>query len=232
MAINRSIIDLSTKPDSYFSQRRVELVDFIPLQTRRFLDVGCGEGSFGAALKQTRPVEVWGIEIMPESAALARQRIDHVLTGDIMGVLEKLPDSHFDCISFNDVLEHTVDPYSLLRKIKRKIAPQGVIVSSIPNVRYFRNLFNIVVRGEWRYEEAGIMDKTHLRFFTRKSIAEMFASLGYRILRFEGINPTSSWRLKLLNLLTFGFFTDTKYMQFCCVAAPLENLEADTIRLT
>jgi hypothetical protein len=96
-------------------------------------------------------------------------------------------------------------------------------VSSIPNIRYFRNLFDIVIRGEFRYQEGGILDKTHLRFFTKKSIIEMFESLGYRIRQLEGINATPSWRVGLFNLATFGYFNDMKYVQFGVVAEPFST---------
>lgn len=220
MPINESLIDLSTKPDTYFTQVRSEMLPFVPPSAKRILDVGCGEGAFGSNLKQKFRAEVWGIELIEQIAEVARPRLDHVLQGDIMQLMEKIPDDYFDCICFNDVIEHIVDPYRMLTAIKTKIASGGVVVCSIPNIRYFRNLFQLVIRGEWRYEEAGIMDKTHLRFFTRKSIAEMFASLGYRICRLEGINATPSWRVALFNVATLGFFEDTRYLQFCCVAEP------------
>jgi hypothetical protein len=107
--------------------------------------------------------------------------------------------------------------------MKEKLSPDGVIVASIPNVRYFRNLFDLVVRGTWDYEDFGILDKTHLRFFTKKSIKEMFESLGYRILRIHGINATPSWKVALFNLATLGAFSDTQYLQFCCVAVPTRS---------
>jgi len=222
MSINRSLADLGTKAELYFSQPRPEMARYVPATARRILDVGCAEGVFGAHLKKKNQAEVWGIELVPAIAEQAAQRLDKVFCGDVSQQLENLPDGYFDCAIFNDVIEHLVDPYSMLRAVQKKLAPGGVIVCSIPNIRFFRNLFNLVVRGEWRYEDAGIMDKTHLRFFTKKSIREMFDSLNYRVLKLEGINPTSSWRVKLLNFLAFGQLSDTRYLQFACVAAPAE----------
>jgi 2-polyprenyl-3-methyl-5-hydroxy-6-metoxy-1,4-benzoquinol methylase len=220
MAVNRSLIDFSTKEDLYFSQPRPEMMQYIPAVAKRILDVGCGEGVFGAQLKQRNQAEVWGIELEPAIAERAAKRLDKVLCGDVSQQLQSLPEEYFECAIFNDVLEHLADPYSVLRTIRQKLAPGGVIVCSIPNVRFFRNLFNLVVRGQWRYEEAGIMDKTHLRFFTKKSIREMFDSLNYHILKLEGINATPSWRVRLLMLGTFGLVNDTQYLQFACVAQP------------
>ena len=215
-----NIADLTIKPAEYYAQARSEILPFIPDTARRILDVGCSEGKFGLQLKDTLNAEVWGVEMVETAAAIARQRLDRVLVGDIMQKLEELPDHYFDCVTFNDVLEHLVDPYQILVAVKQKLSPRGVVVTSIPNVRYFRNLFNLVVRGNWRYEEYGTLDSTHLRFFTKKSIAEMFQSLGYSVIRLQGINPTPSWKVTLFNMLTLGFFNDTRYLQFCCVAQP------------
>ena len=151
---------------------------------------------------------------------------DHqVVIGNVSEKIEELPNYYSDCILFNDVIEHLVDPYRMLLDIKQKIVDDGVIVCSIPNVRYFRNLFNLVVRGDWHYEDSGTLDKTHLRFFTKKSIREMLESLGYRVLQLEGINVTSSWKVALFNVATVGLFTDTRYLQFCCVATPIQDSE-------
>jgi 2-polyprenyl-3-methyl-5-hydroxy-6-metoxy-1,4-benzoquinol methylase len=221
MAINRSLVDLSTKPDQYFSQSRPEMERFVPATTKRILDVGCGEGSFSFRLKERLGAEVWGVELVPAIADVARSRLDRILCGDVMQQLELIPDHYFDCAIFNDVIEHLVDPYRMLIAVKQKLTRGGVVVCSIPNIRYFRNLFDIVIRGQFRYQEGGILDKTHLRFFTKKSIIEMFESLGYRILSVEGINATPSWRVGLFNIATLGYFSDTRYVQFGVVAEPL-----------
>ncbi len=220
---NESLTDLRTKPERYFSQTRSEMLPFVPRDARRILEVGCGEGTFARRLKEERDAEIWGVELVPAAAEAARLHLDRILCGDILEQIELLPASHFDCIIFNDVLEHLIDPYRVLLALKKPLTNDGVVVCSIPNIRYFRAFYNFVIRGDWHYEEQGTMDKTHLRFFTKKSIAEMFTSLGYDVLRLEGINPTPSWRVALLNLLTFNFFEDTKYLQFCCVARTQEE---------
>ena len=178
---------------------------------------------FGRALREKRDAEVWGIELIRSVASTARQNLDQVLCGDVLSQLAEVPKGSFDCVICNDVLEHLVDPYQVLTAIKELLTKDGVVVCSIPNIRYFRNLFDFVIRGQWRYEEAGIMDKTHLRFFTKNSIAETFKSLGYRIVRLQGINPTPSWRVATLNFITGGFLDDTRYRQFACVAQPIER---------
>jgi 2-polyprenyl-3-methyl-5-hydroxy-6-metoxy-1,4-benzoquinol methylase len=223
MSVHGSITDLSAKTPTYYSHTRPEMLPFIPATAKRVLDVGCSEGGFAAQLKQILGAEVWGIELNPSVAERARQKLDRVLAGDIGEQLEQLPDGYFDCVTFNDVLEHLVDPYRILLALKQKLSPDGVIVASIPNIRYFHTLFALVVRGEWRYEDEGILDKTHLRFFTKKSIIEMFETLGYRVIRIEGINQSSGRKTKLLKLITFGGMSDIEFLEFACVARPVDR---------
>lgn len=220
MSTTTAIADPSAKPTDYYTQTRPEMLPFIPKHARRILDVGCSEGGFGAELKKAFNAEVWGIEFVAAAAETAKQRLDRVFVGDVIEKMKELPDRYFDCVVFNDVLEHLVDPYQVLLLIRSKLSSTGLVVASIPNVRYFRNLFNLIVRGDWRYEGFGTLDKTHLRFFTKKSIKETFESLGYRIVGLQGINATPSWKVAVFNFVTFGFFADTRYLQFCCLAKP------------
>ncbi len=220
MILFNNTIEQSDKSENYYTESRPEMVPYVPRDARKILDVGCGEGIFGQQLKQQLHTEVWGIELNSQVAVLAGKRIDKVLVGDVSEMFQEIPDRFFDCIVFNDVLEHLIDPYSLLISIKRKLAPDGVIVCSIPNVRFFFVLVDLNLKKQWKYENAGILDKTHLRFFTERSIRDMFQSLDYELRILEGIKPTHSLKYKLFNLITFGFFSDSRFLQFACVAKP------------
>lgn len=207
------------KPVQYFRQTRPEMLPYIPDHASRILDVGCGSGQFGAQLRHTGR-EVWGAELNPEAAAAAKLVLDHAFCGDIETLMPQLPPTYFDCIIFNDVLEHLVDPFSMLRNIQPLLAPGGVVVASIPNVRYFFNIRELLVDRQWRYRNYGIMDRTHLRFFTRYSMADMFVDAGYVVQKIEGINGFTSWKFSLLNALLFGHIEDMRHEQFACVAEP------------
>ena len=121
---------------------------------------------------------------------------------------------------FFDVLEHLVDPYSLLCSLKAKLSPGGLIVASIPNIRYYRALVDLVIHGNWDYKDHGILDKTHLRFFTFKSITKTFESLGFEILKLEGLHSTSSRTYRVLNIILPGLLSDVRYKHFAVVARP------------
>lgn len=213
--------NLSAKSKDYYSQARLEILDFIPQNAKSILDIGCGEAVFSAKIKQKFGAKVWGIEFDVNAADIAKKKIDKVLIGDVSALISELPDNYFDCIVFNDVLEHLIDPFRVLIEIKNKIKIGGVVVCSIPNVRYFFVLKDLLFKKRWRYEDSGVLDKTHLRFFTKNSIVDMFNALEYKILKIEGINKSTSKKLALFNILTFGYFSDTRYSQFVCVAKPL-----------
>lgn len=217
---NTNSQNVAQKDLGYFSQKRPEMLQYIPRGAKKILDVGCADGSFSVAVKKQNDAEVWGIELEPKVANEAEPKLHKMLVGDVNDLIDSLPDNYFDCIVFNDILEHLVDPNSLLDQIKKKLTQEGAVVASIPNVRYISTLVDLVIKKRWDYADSGILDRTHLRFFTQSSIRSMFESLGYDVIKLEGINPTKGWKFLLLNLLTLGFLSDAKYLEFACVAKP------------
>ena len=217
----------TTKPAEYFGCVRSEMLSFVPSHCRRVLDVGCGAGAFGELLKKTRKVEVWGIEPVGSAAAEASSKIDHVVNRSFDSGSE-LPCGMFDCIVFNDVLEHMVFPEQALQYAKSLLAEGGVVVASIPNIRSLVTLFHLLFRAQWEYTDSGVLDKTHLRFFTKSSIVDMFEREGYALEEICGINlqrDCVSRRLwaayAVANALFLGKFTDLRFLQFAVVAKPV-----------
>ncbi|MCP4574451.1 MAG: class I SAM-dependent methyltransferase [bacterium] len=206
----------------YHGHPRREMLAFVPADARRVLDLGCGSGAFGAGLKADRGdgVEVWGMELDPDAAARAGQVLDRVLAGDVRRASAELVGERFDRIVLNDVLEHLPDPGELLRDLLPLLAPGGRLVASLPNVRYFFNVKDLALHGRWDYTDEGILDRTHLRFFTRSSMGDLFAGAGYVVERQVGINTTDSRAFHLFDLLTLGRFADMGHLQFACVARP------------
>lgn len=211
------------KQNGYYSANRSNMLKYIPSNVSKILDVGCGEGEFGGTIKASKNVEVWGLELCAEAAEIAKIKLDKVIVNDIENVHDSFPENYFDCIIFNDVLEHLKYPWLILEKIKISLKDNGRIVASIPNIRYFNTLKDIVINKEWKYEDEGILDKTHLRFFTKSSIMDMFNRCGYEVMVIEGINPIKfPWKFNLLNIITNYQFEDTRYMQFACVAQKMK----------
>ena len=207
----------------YYSHPRPQMRGFVPAEARRILDVGCGDGAFAAGLRDERrargqELEIWGLELDSSAAERAATHLDRVLQGPAQDRALELPPGTFDCVVMNDVLEHLVAPEALLDALRPALAPGGCLVASIPSVRYFPNVWDLVVRGDWEYQDEGILDRTHLRFFTRQSMRGLFQRSGYAVVLQQGINPTSSWRFRLVNLLSFGRLREMRYLQFACVA--------------
>ncbi len=209
------------KTANYFEDQREEMLPFIPAETRRVLEVGCGNAAFAARLKSSRAVHVTAIENHAPAAEVASKRVDRVLNGNLEDSVQRLHGEVFDCIVLNDVLEHLIDPWDALGRLRTLLAPEGVVVASIPNVRYLPVFKDYVLRGDWQYQRDGVLDRTHLRFFTTHSMKELFAKSGFEVKRIEGINPTHfAWKFALLNRLLGGRFNDTLFKQFACVARP------------
>lgn len=165
---------------NYYQYARPEVQEMINPDAKKILDVGCATGLMAAEIKHKLSVEVWGIELVSDVAAEAAKILDRVIAGKIEDAYSQLPDGYFDTIIFADVLEHLQDPLPVLTAMKAKLSPQGEIIASIPNVRHWSVLKGLI-EGRWDYEDAGILDRTHLRFFTRKSVMELFPGAGFKV---------------------------------------------------
>lgn len=205
----------SEKADGYYEMERPEVLQLIPDSVASVLEIGCSSGSFGNLIKIKSPnTVVWGIEPNEAAAQIAAGRLDRVICRTFEPGMVELAGQVFDCIVFNDVLEHLVDPFGTLEQTKYLVAPNGYVVGSIPNILFFSQIAHILIKQDWKYQESGILDYTHLRFFTRKSIIRMFEQCGFEILRLEGINPDRRWVAQFFNILTLGLLRDWRYMQF------------------
>jgi 2-polyprenyl-3-methyl-5-hydroxy-6-metoxy-1,4-benzoquinol methylase len=207
----------------YYRNVRPEMLDFVPRDAGRILEVGCGEGLFGRQLIDRQGAEVWGVEPNAEAAKVAATHLTKAENG-LFGEGIAAPRNYFDCIIFNDVLEHMEDPWQALRIAERFLRDgNATVVASIPNFRHWDNLVEVVIGKDFRYKEAGILDKTHLRFFTEKSIRDFFADAGYGVVRMAGINPTASRKFKLINFLSGNAIRDMRYLQYGVVAKPAKG---------
>ena len=155
---------------------RDDIINLVPDSVRKILDVGCSVGSLGEQLKQKFGAEVVGIEVDEQMAKVAKERLDRVILGDLdkINLEDYLPPNYFDCIIFADILEHLKNPWDLLKSATSFLSDEGLIIASIPNIRHYATIINLLFWGYWPYRERGIHDKTHLRFFTLKNIKKLF----------------------------------------------------------
>ena len=188
---------------AYFDHERRDLLALIPPDVKKILEVGCGAGGTAVGLRERGVRELVGIEINDLAANQARTRFDRVIVGDVEKIISSLPDTDFDLILYADILEHLVDPWKALTACRRIIKPHGYILLSVPNVRHWRLLYNLAIRGRWTYQdEGGTLDRRHLRFFTRDDLVTMVVGAGFQPVN-EGHNEFGSF-VTWIDRLTCG----------------------------
>ena len=213
---------LFEKESIYYTEGRKELLKYIPDNSKSILDIGCSSGYFLNNFKNTQIYTV-GIEPDLNSAIVAKDNADLIINSEfnaksVQELLSQSSIKEFDCIFFNDVLEHLYDPWEAIELCKSLLSSSGVIIASIPNLLFYSNIWNILKTQDFKYEAAGIMDITHIRFFTKKAIIRMFEAKQYSIKKIEGLNPVTSLKFKLANFLLFDKITDLRFMQFVVIA--------------
>jgi 2-polyprenyl-3-methyl-5-hydroxy-6-metoxy-1,4-benzoquinol methylase len=173
-----------------------------------------------------RPVHVTGIEPFASAARVASSRLDRLLEADVNDGIVALEGQRFDCIVCNDVLEHLADPWDTLKRLRPLMAPGGTLVASLPNMRFMPVLKDLVLKGEWRYVEQGVMDRTHLRFFTRKNMQTLFEESGYQLTQLQEINAIRfPWKFGLFNRLFWSAFAVAQFQQYACVVKCAPTLD-------
>jgi SAM-dependent methyltransferase len=183
-----------------YANPRPEVTALVPVGARRVLDVGCSVGVMSAALKE-RGHDVVGIEYEPALAREARTRLERVIEGDVEALAATQADvgGPYDCVCFADVLEHLRDPWAVVRWAEGLLAPDGVIVASIPNIARLETFWNVFRHRRWPYRSVGVFDRTHLRFFARANLKGLFERrTSLRIRSVDRVyrlseNPRSVW---------------------------------------
>ena len=211
--------DYATKPEAYFANARKDIEPLLPAHAARVLEVGCGTGSTLRWLKETgRCDEAIGLELFDSAAVVARKFADHVTVGDAERLIgDAFEVASFDLILCLDVLEHMVDPWAFIARAERLLKPGGTLIASIPNVRHLGVLIPLAFAGRWRYQSQGILDRTHLRFFTRESALALLSTERLSVTRWlRNLPPVS--RGGLVNMLTLGLMRDLLAVQFLIAA--------------
>lgn len=181
----KSLLEVeSIDATGYHGGVRKELVDLTERPIRCALDIGCAAGGTGAYIKERhKNARVIGIEVNRSAAKIAEQRLDQVLVGkfeDIDFAAAGIRRGSIDTVIVADVLEHLYDPWSVLTRLQPWLSMDAQIIASIPNVRNLK-LMEDMASGYWRYEDAGLLDITHIRFFTLREIRRFFHETGYHV---------------------------------------------------
>jgi SAM-dependent methyltransferase len=167
------------QPAAYHDGFNEHLLAAVPPGTKRILEVGCARGRLGQELKRQDPTRyVAGVELDPDAAQVAGKRLDEVFVLDVQDDVPPIEPRSLDCMLFGDVLEHLLDPEDTLRRYRDLLAPDGLVLASVPNVQHFSVVKNLL-RGDFMYQPEGLLDATHLRFFTYLSFAKLMLDAGF-----------------------------------------------------
>jgi SAM-dependent methyltransferase len=192
------------KDAAYFQRTRSEILPFLPLQAERVLEIGCAAGNTLDFLKKTGRCE-WtcGVEVDGEAAKAARNKLDLLLEGNIEHMELPIPPGSIDVVLCLDVLEHLIDPWSTVQKLGGLLRQGGIMLAIIPNVRCLPVVFQLVT-GKWDYRHEGILDRTHLRFFTRKTAVRLIESQRLKVETVVATNMLHFGRSKIANWITLS----------------------------
>jgi SAM-dependent methyltransferase len=207
------------KQPKYFGNPRVDIEKLLPEFAERTLEVGCGNGATLDWLKSTRRTgHTVGLELFEAAADVARECCDEVLCGDAERLMGDVPGSSIDLLLLLDVLEHLVDPWAFLRTAYKAVRPGGTVICSVPNVRHYNVVLPLLFRGRWTYTDEGLLDRTHLRFFTRETSVALVAAPEVTIVDVVADTPPRSSKADLLLRFSAGKLADLVAVRYLIAA--------------
>lgn len=187
-------------PEAYYQAVRLPMLSLVRGEPNSVLEVGCASGQTLAYLSEQGARRLVGIECSPEIAALAQARgVGRIIVGDVERINLDLEPNSFDLIVAGHVLEHLADPWTALKTLTGFLRPGGQLVAGVPNVRHQSVVLPLLFCGRWRYQPEGIMDWTHLRFFSRQTIRDLMGSAGLTV---ERIVPEFGRKHRIANAVS------------------------------
>lgn len=207
------------KDDNYYSLPRLDILNLVNYQHKKILEIGCAFGELGKSIKGVFPeVVIDGIELNPDSKDFLLDNYDNVTIGNIEELDISKIDNGYDLIILADVLEHLYDPWRILDLLREKLSENGNIIVSVPNIKNSGILFNLIVRGRFEYAKSGLMDRTHIRWFTRHEINQALDDAGFKVL-FTNVNYNVYSPLKKILIYPLKLFIkDFDVCQFILLA--------------
>ena len=203
------------KQATYFSRARHDILPLLPPQSNNCLELGAGTGATLAWLKSLKRVQhTTGIELMAIWEEQGQANSDHWITGDAVAEVQKLEMGSYDLILCLDVLEHLLDPWAMVDQLALRLKPGGFLIVSLPNLRTAKVLARLLFNGRFDYAEQGIMDSTHLRWFTRHSALELLNRAPLKVQQWLPTANAPSSKSAIANALTLGVLADLFTEQF------------------
>ena len=208
----------AVKPASYFSNARSDFVDRLPRDpSAQILEIGCGTGATGAlALSEGCCGRYVGVELFEDAAEEARDVLSEVIVGNVETLQLDWQPATFDAIILSEVLEHLVEPGEVLKRLARYVRPGGMLLASSPNISHWRVIRELVM-GRFQLADQGVFDRTHLRWFTPGTFADLADTAGFDV---EELGPFTAFstRTELISKLTGGRFDHLFMTQIAMIA--------------
>lgn len=207
-------MNYESKESAYYANIRHDLINILDKGKTelKVLEIGAAYGETLFFLKQQGiAAEAVGVDIFEDVNNKSNYKeLDRFIFGNIEETHFPEYEGYFDLILLPDVLEHLVEPKNVLAKVSSYLKKDGSIVVSMPNIRHYSAIIKILIKGDFRYEESGIFDYTHMRFYCRKNMVELIEGAGFIIERTESSikNYKGKSGAKILNVLTLGVFED------------------------
>ena len=212
------------KNTTYFTNIRYDLIKLLPNNpNNKVLELGTGGGDTLIEIKRRNLAkEVVGVELMEiPNSNQTNPIIDKFIIADIEKQSLSLPENHFDAILIGDVMEHLADPWKVVDYLSRLLKKGGVFIVSVPNIRFFTAFYKIYLKGDFGYKRDGLFDKTHLRFFCKKNIKELFTTPYLQVqsvTAIEKVRGDADWWKRLLNFISFNGLEEFLALQYIVVA--------------
>ena len=211
------------KATEYFENVRTDVLALVPANPDNvMLELGAGTGNTLLKAKEMGIAkEVVGIDVIQVPGSnQTHPDIDRFIVGDLDTLDLDFPEKKFDVIIGGDVLEHLLDPWTVVARLRKYLKPGGLFITAIPNIKEMKTLCTIMFKGDFRYAKSGILDRTHLRFFCKKNMVELFSANGYTVERcFSNIDTFKVLaKRRLINILTFHLFDELMAKRYFIVA--------------
>jgi 2-polyprenyl-3-methyl-5-hydroxy-6-metoxy-1,4-benzoquinol methylase len=201
------------KTETYYENYRKDIIPLLPKHVNRVLEIGCGTGNTLDYLKGNNYCEwIGGVELFHEAATEAATKLDWIYEGNVEEMELGIEPRSIDMILCLDVLEHLINPQKVVAYLHTLLSPKGIIIASIPNVRHRSVVVPLVFQNKWDYQDCGVLDNTHLKFFVKDTAIDLMKSSG---LKFEQILSNQGGRKdKILNLITLGSISSFFEIQY------------------
>lgn len=205
------------KEERYFDSVRKEIEPLLPEKINKVLEIGCGSGATLEWLKSEKGC-TWtgGIELNESASFYAEKKLDFFMNGNIEDIDLPFNKNSLDVILCLDVLEHLIDPWTVVANLSHFIKPGGVLIVSLPNILHISAILPLLFKDRWDYTPSGILDKTHLRFFTKKTSIELLENGGFRVEKVTPLLPhkkgSKTWYFNVFTFSIFKKFFTTQYL--------------------